>query len=762
MPQPAEPEKKRKLFRLHSIQTKLTFVIILILVPVVVLISILSFRNAKNMLENRVFEQLESIITSKQDEINNFTLENTILAGSIAQDSRIIENIATESAELFKNVEAVDQVLSDLLSRYSQVNQIWISSPKGVVVTKTTQKNPRLSIDQAFISKALDNFSIHEVEGDIYITGPIQVERKAIALLVLQVDEKRLSSILNDYSGLGRSGDILLGKRVKDAVALLNITRHQELSKLQTISIKQHPRSPIVLAVQKLSGTTITDDFQNLNVLSVYRHLASTDWGLVVKIETQEAFAPLNSLREELLKISILTLILLILVAFIVSRSIINPIHQLHVGTEKIAKGEWDYQLNIKTGDEVEQLADEFTQMAQQLKGLYEGLEQKVNERTSQLQSEKETSERLAGDLKKFQLAVENVSDQIIITDPDANIIYANDVIKSNTGFTKEEVIGKNPGELWGGQMEKKYYEKMWKTTKEEKKIFAGEVTNKRKNGETYIAAVSIAPIVDQNGEVQFFVGIERDVTVEKEIDRMKTEFISLASHQLRTPLSAIKWFTEMVLAGDAGKLKPEQKEYLEQVYKSNERMIELVNSLLNVSRIEQGRIAIDPYPTDLGELVDQVLTELTPKVKEKNLRITVKKDKDLPMISVDPKLIRQVYANLLSNATKYTSEKGKISVKISLKGNEIVSEIKDSGYGIPKEQQERVFTKFFRGDNILKISSEGTGLGLYIVKSVVESSGGKIWFESQVNKGSTFYFTLPISGTPEKKGERTLEEIKV
>jgi len=392
---------------------------------------------------------------------------------------------------------------------------------------------------------------------------------------------------------------------------------------------------------------------------------------------------------------------------------------------------------------------------------------EELNENKSKLQTnleqtvqERDVMLNTAKDLEKFELAVENVMDQIIITDANGMILYANKAAEQITGFERKDIIGEKAGtkDLWGGLMDKKFYDEMWQEIKANKKSYSSELKNKRKDGTEYEAFISISPILDKTGEVLFFVGIERDITKSKEVDRMKTEFVSVASHQLRTPLSAIKWFSEMMQNGDVGDINDEQKDVVDNIHQSTERMIELVNALLNISRIESGRIIIDPKPTDMKELVMGVVEELKVKWKDKKQKINFSGHDDLPKINIDPKLIRNVYLNLISNAVKYTPNDGEISIFLSESGKELISQITDTGYGIPEKDQEKVFKKFFRAQNVIKIETDGTGLGLYLVKAIVESSGGRIWFESKENKGTTFWFSLPLAGSKKLDGAVTID----
>lgn len=225
----------------------------------------------------------------------------------------------------------------------------------------------------------------------------------------------------------------------------------------------------------------------------------------------------------------------------------------------------------------------------------------------------------------------------------------------------------------------------------------------------------------------------------------MKTEFISLVSHQLRTPLTAMKWFSEMLLQGSTGELKKEQKDFISNIHVSNERMIELVESLLNVSRLESGRILLDLKPTSLESLLKEVLVELEPRIILKRQNLNSQIAENLPLVNVDPKLLRQVLSNLITNAVKYTPEEGRLSVKLNADEKNIRFEIQDSGIGIPKHEQDKVFEKFFRAENTSALEATGTGLGLYLVKLLIHEFKGELNFESEEGNGTTFWFTLPL-----------------
>jgi signal transduction histidine kinase len=229
------------------------------------------------------------------------------------------------------------------------------------------------------------------------------------------------------------------------------------------------------------------------------------------------------------------------------------------------------------------------------------------------------------------------------------------------------------------------------------------------------------------------------------EANRLKTEFISIVSHQLRSPLSNLRWANEVLTSGKINKLEEKQAEYFEIIGENTNRMSELVTHLLTASRIDQGKLALDKVEFSLEELFRGIIPRFELKAKAFNVDIKMEITNNLPKALGDPSQIKLVAENLLDNAVRYTKEKGLVEIRMEGKGKELLCEIKDDGVGIPKDDQKHIFQKFFRSRNAMRYQTEGSGLGLFICKSIVERSGGKIGFRSQENKGSTFWFTLPI-----------------
>jgi PAS domain S-box-containing protein len=391
------------------------------------------------------------------------------------------------------------------------------------------------------------------------------------------------------------------------------------------------------------------------------------------------------------------------------------------------------------------------------------------------------TVENLQDEAREFELIkvkddaiLSSIGDGVVVTGKDGKIQLVNKAFERMFGWRKREVRGKSFVSIVPMLDEKNHiipssHRLLTKMLENHARMPTELVNYVRKDKKNIAVSVTAEPI-DIGGEFIGTVSVLRDVTKEREIDKAKTEFVALASHQLRTPLSAVSWYSEMLLAGDAGELNDKQKKYLEEVYRGNRRMTALVNALLNVSRLELGTFIIEPVPTNLQELAQKAIDELKFLIDERKIRLEARYDKNLPSLVADPKLMTIVLQNLLTNAVKYTPLEGTVRLDIlllkagaSLGGHKMTKDhiaisVADNGYGIPKDQQGKIFTKLFRAENVRVMDTEGTGLGLYIAKTVIDKVGGNLWFDSEENKGSTFYVTLPVAGMKKKAGTKALE----
>ena len=362
----------------------------------------------------------------------------------------------------------------------------------------------------------------------------------------------------------------------------------------------------------------------------------------------------------------------------------------------------------------------------------------------------------------KDEAILSSIGDGMVVTDKEGKIVIMNNQAELMLGWKFSDIKNQVMSDLIS--IEDKNWVRIQKNDHpiqlaitSGKRISNNSYYYVRKDNAKFPVAITASPVILEN-EISGAILVFRDITKEVDIDRVKTEFVSLASHQIRTPLSTIRWYIEMLLSGDAGTLGDKQKEYLETIYTSTKRMIDLVNSLLSVSRLELGTFAVEPEPTNLVNISNSALKDLEPQIKNNRLGVITNYDPNLPTINVDPKLMQIIFQNLVSNSIKYTPTGGEIKVEIKKRENDILIKISDNGYGIPQYQQNQIFTKLFRADNIKEKDSEGTGLGLYIVKSIIDHSGGEIWFESAENEGTAFYATIPLTGMTKKEENRELQ----
>jgi PAS domain S-box-containing protein len=359
----------------------------------------------------------------------------------------------------------------------------------------------------------------------------------------------------------------------------------------------------------------------------------------------------------------------------------------------------------------------------------------------------KRMEEELKASEERYRDLFENANDGIYILDRAGRIVSFNRKAEEITGYTFEEVRGQSYTLfLPPGPERKKARRAFLKNMRGQPD--KTELTIIRKDGREVILELSTRPIW-QGGQIVGIQGIGRDITERKELERLKSDFISTVSHELRTPLTSIKGYVDLVLAGDVGPLTPEQKEFLTIVSQNTTRLTELINDLLEIERLESGRIEFEFAELDLAEVLENVARSLHVNAEQKGLEFLTEIPSGLK-VRGDRERLAQVFLNLLSNAIKYTPA-GTVELRAHQEDDAVVVEVRDTGIGLSESDLQKLFQKFFRSDNPYVRKVGGTGLGLSIAKAIVERHGGTITVTSQLGQGSTFTVRLPALARPER-----------
>lgn len=362
-----------------------------------------------------------------------------------------------------------------------------------------------------------------------------------------------------------------------------------------------------------------------------------------------------------------------------------------------------------------------------------------VIEEKSTAQREKEYEE------KKFRSLIENSADVFSLIDKNATVFYTSPSVAKVLGYDASEFVGTNIFQYIYPEDRDRLMQLFRDILLVPHKTITAEYRSLTKRGSLKWMEGTGTNLLGEPGVNGIAISYH-DIDERKKLDVVKTEFVTLAAHQLRTPLTTMKWYTEALR--DLVESKTKVAEYVDAVYLSILKMSELASLMLDVSRIELGTFSDKFEEVDIKSVVDSVIRELKLESSQKKLQVGVEYLSTTPLFIANPKLLRIIIQNLLGNAVHYTGEGGQVKVTVKLEKNQLQIEVKDTGIGIPHDVQSKIFTKLFRADNSKRVSPDGTGLGLYLVKSLLDKEKGNIWFTSEENKGTTFYVTLPITLT--------------
>ncbi|MBN1558686.1 HAMP domain-containing protein [candidate division KSB1 bacterium] len=412
-------------------------------------------------------------------------------------------------------------------------------------------------------------------------------------------------------------------------------------------------------------------------------------------------------------------------IAFFLSRYLTMPISEFEKSATKIARGDFSHEITVQSDNEIGRLAKLFNYMTLELRRL-----------------DRMNLAKIIEEKRKLETIIKNIADGVIVTDPRLNVSVLNDSIRKWYNL-QDEVIDSKP--LTDYIEEPKLVQLIEDASNRKRKILPGVEMAVKPEGEwkTRILQGRAARVLQDDGVLIGVVTILRDVTQQKEIDRMKTELVSMVAHELRSPLTSISGFSELLLDDDI--TREQSEEYARIILTEASRLSDLINKFLDISRIESGRIQPKKAEIDLNETVQMVVGNNSYLAGKKNIEVEVHESPDMALVYADSGMMEQVFLNLFSNAIKYSHENTRIDIVVKNTERNVIVEVHDQGFGIPREALPKIFDKFYRVTDDQKVREvTGSGLGLSLVKQIVDMHNGHMEVDSEIGKGSVFTVLLP------------------
>lgn len=524
---------------------------------------------------------------------------------------------------------------------------------------------------------------------------------------------------------LSRAEDNITEPGEKDNLASINELYNTYLDKstilmdMQTTDDANNARTYYYREVLPLFEKTKEEcrEIQNLN-----------QQGMVVRKDKARATS-INASFSTII-ISLVTIIAGLTLAIYLTNKIVNPIYNLIDKIRRISEGDYSQQLDISGDDEIAKLAGEFNLM------------------TAKLQSYDQINIRkLMGEKQKAEAIVESISDGIIVTDTQHKLLLVNKAAENALNIMENEVLNKHFLEVIKREDIFEIINKVVnRGVNEEYKKYADIAIKSNENTSKHYR-INANPITTRDGEMIGVVTLLQDITKLKEVDQIKSDFVSTVSHEFRTPLTSIGMSVGLLLESIPGPINADQKELLDAIKEDGERLKNLVTDLLDLSKIESGKVQMDMQTNNIKDIIQNAVRQFDKLTADKNIMVEVDAREQLSKVKADFNKITWVLTNLIGNAVRYvpTDGTGKITIRAKETVNKMLISVTDNGKGISDDYQQKIFDKFVQAKDENGENAGGTGLGLAISKEIVNAHGGEIWVESKLGQGSTFYFTLNI-----------------
>lgn len=713
--------------------------------------------------------RLKSISQLKSNSINQYLnnrileIKNTLEKDAVKKDLLLI---LSKEKQVNESRLLLEKIKEQYLFKSNILDLSLLDKEGRIIASINEQEIGKIKKEEPFFADAKKDINIYHFNYDFItkeivtiISIPIKDKNNnTLGMLIEKMDVKEINEIVKNQEGLGLTGETFL-------VNSFNLVVTDLLKEPSEVLTRSIYLPQINDCLKGNSNYYLLEDYHKDKVYGYARWIPEIKSCLVTKIDKEEIMTPVMQPLPRLVVFFTIILIITLLAGHFIAKSIIGPIKNLRSRAVKIKNGNLNVSIEPETNDEVGDLAMVFKEMLFRLRNVYKGLEDKVKERTSKLEESEKKLKQSLRNSEELSNIVRDSNEPIFSQDIKGKVLSWNVGAENFFGYSSKEMIG-SLIDIIIPEDKKGEIEKINKIITSGEKIDRYQTTRRKKDGSIVDVTISASPIRDSRSKISNISVVVQDITKEKQIDRAKTEFVSIASHQFRAPLSTMNWYVEMLLAEDVGKINEDQKKYLQEISIANRRMVNLVDDLLSVSRLDMGKFVLDITKIDLVKMLDHVIKEFNPQILKKELTISKKyKQKTLNFMG-DDKLMHIIYQNLLSNAIKYSLNGGVLEVGLSKvrKGQKVggriididsvIFSVSDQGVGIPNHQKDKVFSKLFRADNIRKSEPDGTGLGLYVVKSIADQSDGSVWFASEENRGSTFYVGYPAKGMRDKLDE--------